>query len=54
MGYTNIDALDGSMGMIEYAKSKDIYKHYIHALLGPQPIEGIKEGKYVPLCAFVY
>ena len=43
-GYTNVDALDGSTGMIEYAKSRNIYKQYIRALLGPQPIERIPKG----------
>ena len=43
-GFTNLDALDGSKGMLERAKEKGIYKNYIHALLGPQPIEDVEKG----------
>ena len=28
-GFTNIDGLDFSQGMLDVAKSKDIYKNYI-------------------------
>ena len=31
--------------MLEKAKEKEIYKSYIHAWLGPEPIEGIENGK---------
>ena len=30
--------------MLEQAKAKGIYKNYIHAVLGPEPIEGVKKG----------
>ena len=30
--------------MLEKAKEKGIYKNYIHALLGPNPIEGVEKG----------
>ena len=43
-GYGNIDALDGSKGMLEKAAEKGIYKNYIHALVGPQPVEGVEQG----------
>ena len=43
-GFTNVDALDGSKGMLERAKEKGIYKNYIHALLGAQPIEDVEKG----------
>ena len=52
-GYTNIDALDGSRGMLEKAKEKGIYKDYIHAWLGPEPIEDLENGD-VPLNVFVF
>ena len=51
-GYSNIDALDGSVGMLEQAKEKGMYKNCILALLGPHPIEGIEKGnakRNVPL-----
>ena len=43
-GYTNIDALDGSEGMLQQAKAKGIYNKYIHAFLCPHPVEGIPKG----------
>ena len=46
-GYTNIDALDGSKGMLEKAKEKNIYQNLIHTLLGPQPIDGIAKGDFL-------
>ena len=39
-----MDALDGSEGMLEKAKGKGIYKNCIHALIGPNPTEGIEKG----------
>ena len=45
-GYTNIDALDASRGMLEQAKAKNIYKNYIHAWLGAKPIEGIANSMF--------
>ena len=46
-GYTNIDALDGSKGMLEKAKEKNIYQNLIHTLLGPHPIDGIEKGDFL-------
>ena len=43
-GYIHIDAIDGSIGMIEFAKSKNIYTNYFHVLLGPKPINEIDKG----------
>ena len=43
-GYTRVDALDGSEGMLRQAKVKGIYNNYIHAFVGPQPIAGIEKG----------
>ena len=43
-GYGNIDALDGSKGMLEKAAEKGIYKNYIHAMVGAQPVEGVEQG----------
>ena len=43
-GYTYVDALDGSEGMLNQAKAKGIYKNYIHAFVGPQTIVGIEKS----------
>ena len=43
-GYGNIDALDGSKGMLAKAKTKEIYKNHIHALVGSQPLREVKKG----------
>ena len=43
-GFTNVDGLDGSKEMLERAKEKGIYKNYIHAVVGAQPIEGVEKG----------
>ena len=45
-GYTNIDELDGSKGMMEKATEKNIYQNLTHALLGPHPIDGIEKGYF--------
>ncbi|XP_076350486.1 methyltransferase-like protein 27 isoform X2 [Tachypleus tridentatus] len=39
-GYTNIDALDGCIDMLEIAKSRDLYRNYF--------IDIISEGKKTP------
>ena len=43
-GYTNIDALDGSEEMLKIAKTKNVYKNFYKAYLGPTPIEVIPKG----------
>ena len=43
-GYSNIDAIDGSEGMLKKAEEKEVYKNCITAMLGPTSIEGIKRG----------
>ena len=45
-GYTCVDALDGSEGMLNQAKAKGIYKNYIHAFVGPQTIAGIVKSMW--------
>ena len=53
-GYTNIDALDGSEGMLEKAKQKGVYKNCIKAMIGNAPIEGIEKGIEYILCFRYY
>ena len=43
-GYSCVDALDGSEGMLNQAKAKGIYKNYIHAFVGPHTIAGIEKS----------
>ena len=45
-GYTNIDAIDGSEGMLQKAKEKGVYKNCMRALIGSAPIEGIERGMH--------
>ena len=53
-GYTNIDALDASQGMLGKEKEKRIYKNYIQALLCPETVEGIEKGLYMTTCVLLY
>jgi len=39
LGFTNLDALDPSAGMLEKAKEKDIYKHFICDFLGTNRLD---------------
>ena len=43
-GYNNVDAIDGSEGMLEKAKEKGVYKNCITAMLGRTSIKGINRG----------
>ena len=45
-GYHDIDATDGSEGMLLKAKEKGIYKNCITALIGRTPIEGVQKGMF--------
>ena len=51
-GYNNIDAIDGSEGMLGKAKEKGVYKNCITAILGPASIQGIKRGQWPVLSLF--
>ncbi|XP_022251682.1 methyltransferase-like protein 27 [Limulus polyphemus] len=44
-GYTNIDALDGSIDMLEVAKSRDLYRNYIVDIVSEERKTTIKDGK---------
>ncbi|RWS23329.1 malonyl-[acyl-carrier protein] O-methyltransferase-like protein [Leptotrombidium deliense] len=47
LGYTNVDALDGSMEMIKYVKKMSgVYKHFIHALVVENEELPIAENSY--------
>ncbi|XP_013790302.1 uncharacterized protein LOC106474158 [Limulus polyphemus] len=46
-GYNNIDALDGSEGMLKIAKTKNIYQNFIHLILkGGVRIPNIENDTY--------
>ncbi|XP_077996307.1 methyltransferase-like protein 27 [Glandiceps talaboti] len=45
-GYTNIDAIDLSQGLLDKAKEKGIYKKLICAKLGTGPTDGVNEDTY--------
>ena len=54
-GFSTIDALDISPGMLEEAKKKNIYKKLICAALNDQQIPEIKTGEYdVLICVGVF
>ena len=54
-GFSTIDALDISPGMLEEAKKKNIYKKFICAALSDQRIPEIKTGEYdVLICVGVF
>ena len=44
LGFTNLDALDGSENMLKEARKKKIYKRMIQHLIGPDKIP-IGDGK---------
>ena len=46
LGYTNIDALDISQGMLDEAKKKNVYRKYICAPLSDLRTSGIEAGEY--------
>lgn len=47
LGYTNIDALDGSEQMLEIAKAKNTYKNFIHVVLKDGvPIPNVENDTY--------
>ena len=39
MGFTNIDAVDCSPGMLKIARSKNIYKNIIEDVLGSKKLD---------------
>ena len=45
LGFTQIDALDGSEGMLEVARQKNLYQKYICAFFEGR-IEAIETSKY--------
>lgn len=48
LGYSNMDALDASQGMLDIAAKKNIYKNTFCSLIGTEgPIKGLKEGLFV-------
>ena len=54
-GFSTIDALDISPGMLEEAKKKNVYKKFICAALSDQRIPEIKTGEYdVLICVGVF
>ena len=54
-GFTTIDALDISPGMLEEAKKKNVYRKFICAALGDQRILEIETGEYdVLICVGVF
>ena len=54
-GFTTIDALDISPGMLNEAKKKNVYKKFICAALGGQQIPEIETGEYdVFICVGVF
>ena len=54
-GFTTIDALDISPGMLNEAKKKNIYKKFICAALGDQRIPEVETGQYdVLICVGVF
>ncbi|XP_019635807.1 PREDICTED: Williams-Beuren syndrome chromosomal region 27 protein-like [Branchiostoma belcheri] len=45
LGYTNLDAIDGSQGMLDIAKSRNLYHRYICDFLGPRRLD-IEDDHY--------
>lgn len=45
-GYTNLDALDCSQGMLNKAKEKGLYHKYICTMFGSERVPGIKTDDY--------
>ena len=45
LGFTNLDALDGSQEMMDEAAKKNIYKKFILHILGDDPIP-VDSSKY--------
>ncbi|XP_078578489.1 methyltransferase-like protein 27 [Branchiostoma floridae x Branchiostoma japonicum] len=39
LGYTNLDAIDGSQGMLDIAQSRNLYHRYICDFLGPRRLD---------------
>ena len=46
LGYTNIDALDGSQEMLNQAKKKNVYQRLICSYLSDQRTSEIETGQY--------
>ena len=54
-GFTTIDALDISPGMLNEAKKKNVYTKFICAVLGDQRIPEVETGEYdVLICIGVF
>lgn len=50
-GYTNIDGLDSMKGYLEVARSKNLYRNYLHCAVDPDKTLPIAEETYdVMLC----
>ena len=47
LGYTQVDALDFSPKMLDLAKSRDIYRHYICDTVQLHPKNQIEDSKYL-------
>ncbi|XP_078660412.1 methyltransferase-like protein 27 [Branchiostoma floridae x Branchiostoma belcheri] len=45
LGYTNLDAIDGSQSMLDIAKSRNLYHRYICDFLGPRRLD-IEDDHY--------
>ncbi|XP_035674639.1 methyltransferase-like protein 27 [Branchiostoma floridae] len=45
LGYTNLDAIDGSQGMLDIAQSRNLYHRYICDFLGPRRLD-IQDDHY--------
>ncbi|XP_076323039.1 methyltransferase-like protein 27 [Tachypleus tridentatus] len=54
LGYSCIDALDGTKGMLEVAKKKNIYRNLFQFFLGCEDKSPISEGKVSKLLRFCF
>uniref|UniRef100_A0A1I8IKG7 MTS domain-containing protein n=1 Tax=Macrostomum lignano TaxID=282301 RepID=A0A1I8IKG7_9PLAT len=46
LGFTNIDAIDGSRGMLDLAAKKKIYKNLFEELIGSDSVKSVEQASY--------